>query len=84
MDGIQIGGDYPGKAFLYWQEALLQLSKSGVILTVCSKNNEQDVLEAWEKNPFMVLRKDMFSSYRINWNDTAYDEKNIIETLKAL
>lgn len=37
IEGIQIGGDYPGKAFLYFQEALSQLSRSGVILAVCSK-----------------------------------------------
>lgn len=41
IEGIQIGGDYPGKAFLYFQEALSQLSRSGVILAVCSKNNER-------------------------------------------
>ena len=56
IDGIKIGGDYPGKAFLYWQEALQELSRTGVILTVCSKNNESDVLEVWEKNPFIVLK----------------------------
>lgn len=71
IEGIQIGGDYPGKAFLYWQEALQQLAKSGVILTICSKNNEQDVLDAWDKNPFIVLKKDAFSAYRINWQDKA-------------
>lgn len=81
IDGIQIGGDYPGKAFLYWQEALLQLSKQGVILTVCSKNNEQDVLEVWEKNPFLVLKKEHFATYRINWTDKATNIKEIAEEL---
>ncbi|MBR4925155.1 MAG: HAD-IIIC family phosphatase [Prevotella sp.] len=81
IEGIQIGGDYPGKAFLYWQEALLQLSKSGVILAICSKNNEQDVLEAWEKNPYMVLRKDSFCAWRINWTDKATNLKELAEEL---
>lgn len=81
IDGIKIGGDYPGKAFLYWQEALKQLAKSGVILAVCSKNNEQDVLEAWEKNPFIVLRKDDFSAYRINWTDKATNLKELASEL---
>ncbi len=81
IEGIKIGGDYPGKAFLYWQEALLELSKNGVILTVCSKNNEQDVLDAWEKNPFMVLKKEHFATYRINWTDKA---TNIQELAKEL
>ena len=81
IEGIKIGGDYPGKAFLYWQEALLELSKSGVILTVCSKNNEQDVLDAWEKNPFMVLKKEHFAAYRINWTDKATNIKALAQEL---
>ena len=71
MDGIKIGGDYPGKAFAFFQEALLELEKSGVILAVCSKNNEADVLEAWERVPSMVLRKEHFAACRINWQDKA-------------
>lgn len=39
IEGIKIGGDYPGKPFLYFQKVLVELSKSGVILAVCSKNN---------------------------------------------
>lgn len=81
IEGIKIGGDYPGKAFLYWQEALLELSRSGEILTVCSKNNEQDVLDAWEKNPFMVLRKEHFAAYRINWTDKATNIRALAEEL---
>lgn len=81
IEGIKIGGDYPGKAFLYWQEALLELSKSGVILTVCSKNNEQDVLDAWEKNPFIVLKKEHFAAYRINWTDKATNIKELAAEL---
>jgi len=81
IDGIKIGGDYPGKAFKYFQEALLQLSKTGVILAVCSKNNENDVFEAWEKNPYMILRKDNFSAYRINWVDKATNVKEIAAEL---
>lgn len=81
IDGIKIGGDYPGKAFLYFQEALLELSKNGVILTICSKNNEQDVMEAWVKNPFVVLKKEHFAAYRINWQDKANNIKELAEEL---
>jgi FkbH-like protein len=81
VEGIQIGGDYPGKAFLYWQEGLLQLAKSGIILTVCSKNNEKDVLEAWAKNPYLVLRKEDFTAYRINWQDKAANIRGLAEEL---
>jgi len=71
LDGIKIGGDYPGNAFLEFQKSLLELSRSGIILTICSKNNEKDVLEAWERNPYLILRKEHFSAYRINWNNKA-------------
>ena len=81
VDGIKIGGDYPGKAFLYFQDALLELSKSGVILTICSKNNEQDVFDAWEKNPYLVLKKEHFSAWRINWNDKATNIKELSDEL---
>ena len=81
ISGIKIGGDYPGKAFAFFQKSLLQLSKAGVILTVCSKNNEADVLEAWDKNPFMVLKKEHFAAYRINWTDKATNIKELAEEL---
>ena len=81
LEGIKVGGDYPGKAFHLFQEGLLELSKSGVILTVCSKNNEADVLEAWEKNPFMVLRKEHFAAWRINWDDKATNIKELADEL---
>ena len=60
---------------------MLELSKSGVILTVCSKNNEQDVLDAWEKNPFMVLKKEHFAASRINWVDKATNIKELAAEL---
>ena len=81
MDGIKIGGGYPGNAFLFFQEGLKELARGGVILAACSKNNEQDVLEAWEKNPFMALRKDDFAAWRINWNDKASNLRELASEL---
>ncbi|MBQ9555336.1 MAG: HAD-IIIC family phosphatase [Muribaculaceae bacterium] len=71
IDGIQLGGEYPGKAYTYWQRSLLQLARNGVILAVCSKNNEQDVQDVWLNNPHMVLKGEHFSAKRINWQDKA-------------
>lgn len=81
VEGIKIGGEYPGNAFLYFQEGLVELAKNGVILTVCSKNNEVDVLEVWAKNPFIKLKQEYISSYRINWQNKA---DNIRELAKEL
>lgn len=71
IEGIKIGGDYPGKAFLYFQEALAELSRQGIILAICSKNNEADVLEAWDKNPFIILKRELIAAYQINWDNKA-------------
>ncbi|MCP4049315.1 MAG: HAD-IIIC family phosphatase [bacterium] len=74
--GIGVGDDYPGSAFKDLQEGLLEISKNGVILAVCSKNNESDVLDLWEKNPFLILKKNHFSAYKINWKNKS---DNIVE-----
>ena len=81
VDGIQLGGDYPGKAYSYWQKALLQLSHHGVILAVCSKNNESDVQEAWDKNTAMVLKREHFGALRINWQDKVTNLQAMAEEL---
>ena len=80
-EGILIGGDYPGKAFLYFQEAIAQLGREGIILTICSKNNEADVEEAWAKNPYIVLKADQIAARRINWQDKATNLRELAAEL---
>lgn len=81
INGIKTGGDYPGNAFLDFQKSILQLHNAGVILAVCSKNNEADVIEAWAKNPFILIRPEHLATYRINWNNKAQNISEIIEQL---
>lgn len=81
IGGVKMSGDYPGNAFMYFQEALVALANSGVILTICSKNNETDVQELWEKNPFVKLTPNHIAAYRINWQNKA---DNIRELAKEL
>jgi FkbH-like protein len=81
IQGIQIGGDYPGNAFSLFQKQLLELSKTGVILAICSKNNEHDVLDVLEKNPFLTLRKEHFAAYRINWENKAENLRTLAQEL---
>ena len=81
VDGIQIGNTYPGNAFLFFQQAILELKKQGVLLTVCSKNNEDDVFDLWNKHSDILLKKKDFVICKINWNDKA---ANILEISKEL
>jgi FkbH-like protein len=76
-DGIKMGEDYPGNVYRFFQSYLLELSRMGIILAVCSKNNETDVFAVLENHPDMLLKKDNFSAYRINWNNKADNIKEI-------
>jgi len=79
--GIKLGMDYPGNCFKRFQHLLLSLSKKGVILAICSKNNLKDVLEVWENNPHNIINDKVLSAYRINWQDKASNIKSIAEEL---
>ena len=80
ISGIQVDGDYPGKAYHYWQEGIKELGREGVILAICSKNNLADV-EALFAAREMPLRLEDFACMRINWNDKAANIRAIAEDL---
>jgi FkbH-like protein len=81
IGGIKIKGDYPGNVYELFQIFLLQLSKSGVILALCSKNNENDVIEAFSTNRNLILNFDNFVDWEINWNNKADNILKLAERL---
>ncbi len=66
--GIALGPEYPGSAFVDFQRAVRGLRQRGVILAIASKNNPADVDEVFASNNHMVLRRDDFSVVRVGWN----------------
>lgn len=81
-DGINLDpNDAVGEAFLAFQRYILLLKKRGVILAVCSKNEEDLAREAFEKNRHMVLCYDDISCFVANWNDKASNLRLISEKL---
>ncbi len=81
IDGIRLGPDFPGNAFVAFQHELRQLSRRGVVLAINSKNNEGDVQEAFANHPHMVLALDEFAATRINWEDKAQNLRGLAEQL---
>ncbi|HTR24478.1 MAG TPA: HAD-IIIC family phosphatase [Terriglobales bacterium] len=81
MAGIKLGAEYPGAAFQALQRALLDLSRRGILLAVCSKNNLDDAMEAIEKHPGMLLRSKDFAAMRINWGDKSQSIREITQEL---
>lgn len=80
IDGIQVDGDYPGKAYHSWQEGIKELERKGVILAICSKNNQTDVETLFAARKMPLSLKD-FACTRINWNDKATNIREIAQEL---
>ncbi len=81
VTGIQIGGAYPGNAYLLWQQGLKTLQQHGIILTICSKNNPTDIEEVWRTHNDMPLLPEDFVAYRINWLDKASNIQSLAKEL---
>lgn len=80
--GITLGGhSHAGEAFQDFQRALKALTQRGVLLALCSKNDEPVAFEAIDKHPEMILRRADFATWRINWQDKASNIRSILEEI---
>jgi FkbH-like protein len=71
-EGIRLGGhEHVGEAFRDFQRELLALATRGIQLAIVSKNDEATALEAIDRHPEMLLRRQHFAGWRINWEDKA-------------
>jgi FkbH-like protein len=82
MEGIQCGSDAQGSGYQKLQRAMLDLHQRGILLAVCSKNNEADAMEALEKHPGLLLRPRHFTALRINWRDKVRNIREIAAELR--
>ncbi len=68
VEGIQIGhGSAAGEAFLAFQHYLKAIQSRGILLAVCSKNQEKAAELPFLHHPDMVLKRDDFVAFRANW-----------------
>lgn len=81
LAGIRLGKTHPGSGYYEFQQEVLNLYHRGVLIALCSKNNEADVWEVFEKHPDMVLERRHIAAARINWNDKA---SNLLELAREL
>lgn len=82
MQSIRIGhGSAEGEAFLGVQRYALALRRRGIILAVCSKNDETIAKEPFEKHPEMLLRLTDISCFVANWNNKADNIRQIADDL---
>lgn len=67
IDGIAIGHETPlAESFTAWQTYVKSLKERGVILAVCSKNDDE-VARSGFTHPDSVLKADDFITFYANW-----------------
>ena len=81
MNGIELGHETPaGEAFLEWQRYVKRLKMRGVLLAVCSKNEEATAKEGFS-HPDSILQLDDFVSFHANWEPKDTNLRRIAEEL---
>ncbi len=69
VDGIAIGRETPvAEAYAAFQQYCLSLWDRGVLLAVCSKNDEEMAKNGF-RHPDSVLRLEHIASFQANWED---------------
>lgn len=79
--GITVGHGAAGEAFSAFQRHVLALKDKGVVLAVCSKNDEDLVREAFETNPDLLVRLEDVAVLRAGWQDKPTVVREIAATL---
>jgi FkbH-like protein len=82
LEGLVLGqGSALGEAYVAFQDYARELSRRGIILAVCSKNDEVNALEPFDRHPEMVLRRGDIASFVANWSDKAANIRAIAAEL---
>ena len=76
VSGIQLSPEYQTL-----QTFMLDQQEAGMLLCLCSKNNEADVMEVFEKRSDMLLKLNNLVSWRINWLPKSGNIKSLAEEL---
>ena len=71
LEGIRLGELGEGEAFVQFQTWLKELNARGIVLAVCSKNDEAKALEPFRKHTDMVLTEANISCFIANWDNKA-------------
>jgi FkbH-like protein len=83
LEGIRLGnGSAEGEAYLAFQKYLRQLYDRGIILTVCSKNEEENARLPFLHHDEMYLDLENIAVFVANWDNKADNIQEIAERLE--
>lgn len=84
VENLALGEETPtGQAYREFQKYLKELKDIGVMLTVCSKNDEENALAGLE-HPDGILKKDDFVTIKANWENKDINIVNTAEEMNIL
>jgi FkbH-like protein len=69
--------EYPGIAYYRFQSEVVALAEKGVLLCLCSKNDEPSVWQVLDHHPHCLLTRNKLAGYRINWTDKATNIRDL-------
>ncbi len=82
VDGIALGqGSASGEAFLAVQQTALMLRERGIVLAVCSKNDDDIARRPFRDHPDMLLKEGHIAAFVANWGDKATNLRAIAAAL---
>jgi FkbH-like protein len=82
LEGIELGQGSPrGEAFLAVQQMALSLRARGIVLAVCSKNDERNAHLPFTEHPEQILKEEHIAVFQANWTDKASNLEAIARAL---
>ena len=81
LANLKLGSGANGEAFVDFQKYVLDLQEKGVVLAVCSKNNEKDAKEPFEKHPEMLIQLEHIACFVANWEPKPENLRKIAKEL---
>jgi FkbH-like protein len=81
LEGIHLGDLGEGEAYVQFQRWLKELHRRGIILAVCSKNDDEKALEPFRSHSAMVLKETDMSCFIANWDNKADNLRTIARRL---
>jgi FkbH-like protein len=82
LAGIRVAeGDATGEAHRAVQRMALELRERGVVLAVCSKNEDENARLPFREHPEMLLREKHIAVFQANWKDKPANIRAIAEEL---
>jgi len=72
---------YPGNVYFDFQQTVIDIYDRGIIIALCSKNNERDVWEVLDGHQYCLIKRDHISAWRINWEDKVSNIRSIANEL---